>query len=161
MSYLETKRNALLNSVASSSGGIEYIDTVTISEDTEKINFNVDTSTFNTFFIVGDIVFNNASGNYIYFGVNNTTPKYYGPPVTQTLSIPNNSNMPLPFIVRKSIEGTVAFSFSLTNSLGQIINTNWEDVTQITLGKYSSSRYANGTQLAIYGMRESLTDIGE
>lgn len=57
MSYLEQKRNALLNSVASSGGGIEYIDTITVETPTKNIDINVDTSTYKTFILKADLTY--------------------------------------------------------------------------------------------------------
>ena len=160
MSYLEQKRNALLNSVASSSGGgIEYIDTITVTETTEKINIEVDTSQYGTFFIVGDFNYNQANNNWVYLGVNNTAGTYYNNrALTQTFTIPSSYwEMPIVFF-----KGTSDKAICGTNAYGTNLNTLWENVTHLTLGVWasSSSRYDVGTKLYVYGMRESLGDIG-
>ena len=161
MSYLETKRNALLNSVASSGGGIELLDTITVTEPMEKINFEVDTSQYETFFIVGDITFNQASNNWIYFGVNGSYSSYYNFVVPQTISIPNATNFLVPIIITKTVDDYIGFDYSRVNTaVGTKINTSFSNVTHITLGTYGSSRYDVGTELKLYGMRESLTDLG-
>ena len=161
MSYLETKRNALMNSVASSSGGgIELIDTITVTEPMAIINIEVDTSQYGTFFIVGDITFNQSSNNWVYFGVNGSFPYYYNFSIPQTISIPNATNFLVPIIITRTIDDYIVFN-STSNTVGTKINTSFSNVTHITLGTWGSSRYDVGTELKLYGMKESLTDIGE
>lgn len=154
---LETKRNALLNSVASSGGGIELLDTIEVTEPMAKINIEVDTSQYGTFFIVGDFNYNQASNNWVYIGVNNSTNQYYNKNLTQTFTIPS-SYWEMPIIFTKSTSGK---TLNGTSDFGREINTLWSDVLQLTLGNYQTSRYDVGTKLYLYGMKESLTDLGE
>lgn len=159
---LETKRNAIMNSVSSSGGGIELLDTITVTEPMAKIDIEVDTSQYGTFFIVGDFNFNQASNNWIYFGVNGGYPYYFNFSVPLTISIPNATNFLVPIIITRTTDDYIVFNYSAVNSIvGTKINTSFSNVTHITLGTYSSSRYDVGTKLYLYGMRKSLTDIGE
>lgn len=163
MSYLETKRNALLNSVASSSGGIELLDTITITEDTASIDFNVDTNTYQTFFLVGDITYNQASGNWLYFRVNNANQSYANSQVPQTFSIPDATNFYSPIIYLKTVDNKMATCYAYRSGLGQNYKSNvgFNTITSIGLGSYQNSKYTNGTKVSLYGMRESITDLGE
>ena len=160
---LETKRNALMNSVASSSGGgIELLDTITITEDTASIDFNVDTSTYQTFFLVGDITYNQASGNWLYFRVNGANQTYAQSQVPQTFLIPDATNFYSPFIYLKTVDNKMAIGYAFRSGLGQNYksNPNFDTITSIGLGSYQNSKYANGTKISLYGMRESITDLG-
>ena len=129
-----------MNSVASSGGGIEYIDTITVTEPMAIINIEVDTSQYGTFFIVGDFNYNQASNNWVYVGVNNSVSDYYNKGLTQTFTIPS-SYWQVPIMFFKGVNDKVTYA---TNAIGQERNILWENVTHLTLGTYGSSRYDVG-----------------
>ena len=159
MSYLETKRNAIMNSVASS-GAIELLETKTITEDTAIINFDVDTDTYKTFLIKGDFEFNQSSNNWIYLGINGSAGSggnYIDKNIGQTETIPSTDNkLAFPIIYSKGVSGNAVSNFRQNFPGGFIYSEQWENVTQISLGVYGTSRYANGTTLELYGMKENL-----
>lgn len=146
-----------MNRTSVGSGEIELLDTITVTEPMAKINIEVDTSQYGTFFIVGDFNFNQASNNWVYVGVNNIAHQYYNKNLAQAFTIPSSYwEMPIVFF-----KGTSGNAFCGTDIFGRDLNTLWENVTHLTLGNYQISRYDVGTKLYLYGMKESLTDLGE
>lgn len=149
-----------MNRASEGSGGIELLDTIEVTEPMAKINIEVDTSQYGTFFIVGDITFNHASGNWVYFGVNGNPLSYDNFSVPQTISIPNATNFFVPIIITRTIDDYIVFNSTANTTLGTKFSTPFSNVTHLTLGTYGGSRYDVGTKLYLYGMKESLTDIG-
>ena len=148
MSYLETKRNALLNSVASSGGGIELLDTITVETPTQNIDINVDTSTYKTFILKTDLTYGGGVSNYLYWGVNGTTTAAYLGTTNNIVQIPGNTNH-RSIIYAENENGNASIFFESTQ-----LNTLWEDVNSLKLRIYSN-QFTSGT-VEVYGIKQSV-----
>ena len=148
MSYLEQKRNALLNSVASSGGGgIELLDTITVETPTQNIDINVDTSTYKTFILKADLTYGDTQ-NYLYYGVNGTYTSSYLTTNNSIVQVPGNTNHRSIIFAENENGNTSNF---LENAQ---INTLWEDVTSLRLHLYRNS-FTSGT-VEVYGIKQSV-----
>lgn len=156
---LEGKRNAMLNSVATGGGGspIEYITTISITEDTIVVNIPVDPSQYGTFIITADLVFTNASGNTIRFGPNGIAPVGPAQPFSKNATIPNTDATYFPIIVTSRIDNCVLFNFTTGNATGtpfsRVLFSNLRNIT------LTANKFTTGTTFRLYGMKESLTTL--
>ena len=147
MSYLEQKRNALLNSVASSSSGIELLDTITVETPSQNIDINVDTNTYKTFILKTDLTYS-SGGDYLYCGVNGTTTSFYLGTQNGIVQIPGSTNH-RSIIFAENENGNASNFFD-----GTQINTLWGNVNSLRLRMYSKS-FTGGT-VEVYGIKQSV-----
>ena len=148
MSYLEQKRNALLNSVASSGGGIELLDTITVETPSQNIDINVDTSTYKTFILKADLIYGGGASDYLYWGVNGTTTSSYFSTQNNIVQMPGSTNH-RSIIFAENENGNASNFFD-----GTQINTLWGNVNSLRLRMYSKS-FTGGT-IEVYGMKQSV-----
>jgi hypothetical protein len=149
MSELETKRNALLNSVASSGGGgIELLDTITVETPTQNIDINVDTSTYKTFILKADLIYGGGASDYLYWGVNGTTTSSYFATQNNIAQVPGNTNH-RSIIFAENENGNVSIFFESTQ-----LNTLWENVNSLRLRMYGK-QFTGGT-VEVYGIKQSV-----
>ena len=144
---LETKRNALLNSVVSSGGGIELLDTITVETPSQNIDINVDTSTYKTFILKADLTYS-GGGDYLYCGVNGTTTSSYLGTQNGIVQMPGSTNH-RSIIFAENENGNASNFFD-----GTQINTLWGNVNSLRLRMYSKS-FTGGT-IEVYGMKQSV-----
>ena len=146
---LETKRNALLNSVASSSGGgIEYIDTITVETPTQNIDINVDTSTYKTFILKTDLTYGGGGQNYLYWGVNGTITPSYLTTQNNIVQMPGTTDS-RSIIFAENVNG---YTSNFLNAAQ--LNTLWADVNSLRLRMYNI-QFTSGT-VEVYGIKQSV-----
>lgn len=154
MSYLEQKRNALMNSVASG-GGIELLDTIEVDTDIKEVTFsNIDTSTYKTLFVHTDITLNPQTTSWLYYKFNGQSFSYNWFDGSSSVGFyAPSTSYPLPMIITKGVSGNVVNSIS--QAKGQERNIVWEDLTSISF-RPDNSNIASGSTLTLYGMKESI-----
>lgn len=143
---LETKRNAIMNSVASSGGGIELIDTVEIGTPIQNIDIPLDTDSYGTFIFQFDLTYSGNAGNWVYIGVNGTT-NFYWSFNNNVVKIPNTTNANN-LILAKDL------SDNATYINGSPLTTAWANVTTTRFHLYSNN-FTGGT-VKVYGIKESI-----
>lgn len=156
---LEGKRNAMLNSVATGGGGspIEYITTISITEDTSVVNIPVDPSQYGTFIIIANFVFTNDNNNKIRFGPNGAAPVGPAQPLSKNDTIPNTNGTYFPIIVTSRLDNYVVFNLTTGNATGTAFSrVLFSNLRNITL---TANMFTTGTTFKLYGMKESLTTL--
>lgn len=145
--------------IPSGGGGspIEYITTISITEDTSVVNIPVDPSQYGTFIITADLVFTNSSGNTIRFGPNGVAPVGPAQPFSKNATIPNTDATYFPIIVTSRLDNCVLFNLTAGNSTGTAFSRFlFENLRNITL---TANMFTTGTTFRLYGMKESLTTL--
>lgn len=148
MSYLETKRNALMNSVASSSGGLELLETVTIDTPIQNIDISVDTDTYKTFVLSIDLTHSSTNANWIYWGVNGSRfSNGYSSFSNGICEMPGTTRNTT-LICAKDLDGYLTYFAGGTSS------ETFENVNSLRVNAYNGT-WASGT-VKVYGLKDSI-----